>query len=111
MRILIFPAGAGVGGADEGAHVLTTTILGEAPNDYTRRGASHVVTLTILRERSGATDPFYPIRKLQVKVEQANRPTVVDPKDIVLETTGTTVCGSDLHLLASVVCPERPAPK
>lgn len=53
MRILVFPAGAGVGGADEGAHVLTTTILGEDPDNYTRRGASLVVKMTILRETEG----------------------------------------------------------
>lgn len=51
---------------------------------------------------------------MQVKVEEANKPKVVDPKDIVIETTGTTVCGSDMHLLAYVrsrVYPEPPAPR
>ncbi|GAA5866375.1 hypothetical protein JCM3774_006637 [Rhodotorula dairenensis] len=41
--------------------------------------------------------------KMKVKVEEASRPKVVDPKDIVLEVTGTTVCGSDMHLLAGAI--------
>lgn len=40
---------------------------------------------------------------MKVKVEEANKPKVVDPKDIVIETTGTTVCGSDMHLLAGAI--------
>lgn len=37
---------------------------------------------------------------MKVAMEQANKPRVVDDKDIVLKVTGTTVCGSDMHLLA-----------
>lgn len=41
-------------------------------------------------------------------MEEANKPKVVDPKDIVIETTGTTVCGSDMHLLAYVILASLP---
>lgn len=33
-----------------------------------------------------------------VKMQQAPKPTVVDPQDVLVNITGSTVCGSDLHL-------------
>lgn len=33
-----------------------------------------------------------------VRVEEAYVPTVTDPADVIVRITGTTVCGSDLHL-------------
>ncbi|GAA5917216.1 hypothetical protein JCM8208_002639 [Rhodotorula glutinis] len=41
--------------------------------------------------------------KMKVAVENARKPKVVDDKDIVLKVTGTTVCGSDMHLLAGAI--------
>ncbi|KAI5846252.1 GroES-like protein [Morchella snyderi] len=36
--------------------------------------------------------------KESVDVENVPVPTVTDPKDVVIKVTGTTICGSDLHL-------------
>ena len=36
--------------------------------------------------------------KEKVKVEEVSIPTVTDPEDVVCKITGTTICGSDLHL-------------
>ena len=36
--------------------------------------------------------------KLDVRVEEVPVPAVTDPTDVVCKVTGTTVCGSDLHL-------------
>ena len=36
--------------------------------------------------------------KQNVKVEEVPIPTVTDPEDVVCKVTGTTICGSDLHL-------------
>lgn len=33
-----------------------------------------------------------------VRVEEVPVPAVTDPTDVVIKVTGTTVCGSDLHL-------------
>ncbi|BGP36635.1 hypothetical protein JCM10449v2_000536 [Rhodotorula kratochvilovae] len=41
--------------------------------------------------------------KMKVAVEEARKPKVVDAKDVVLKVTGTTVCGSDMHLLAGAI--------
>jgi len=37
--------------------------------------------------------------KGDVKVKEVPRPIVVEDRDVILEVTGSTVCGSDLHLL------------
>lgn len=37
--------------------------------------------------------------KNDVQIVEAHKPKVVDPTDVVLKVTGSTVCGSDLHLL------------
>jgi threonine dehydrogenase-like Zn-dependent dehydrogenase len=36
--------------------------------------------------------------KRDVRVEDVPVPTITDPKDVVCRVTGTTICGSDLHL-------------
>ncbi len=36
--------------------------------------------------------------KEDVRVEEVPVPAVTDPTDVVCKVTGTTVCGSDLHL-------------
>ncbi|GAA6047833.1 hypothetical protein JCM3770_004665 [Rhodotorula araucariae] len=41
--------------------------------------------------------------KMKVAVEEARKPKVVDAKDVVLKVTGSTVCGSDMHLLAGAI--------
>ena len=33
-----------------------------------------------------------------VALLEVPRPDIVDPDDVVIEVTGTTICGSDLHL-------------
>jgi threonine dehydrogenase-like Zn-dependent dehydrogenase len=35
---------------------------------------------------------------LDVRVVEAPVPTITDPQDVVCKVTGTTVCGSDLHI-------------
>lgn len=44
---------------------------------------------------------------MKVAVEEARKPKVVDAKDVVLKVTGTTVCGSDMHLLACASPPPK----
>ncbi|GAA6038968.1 hypothetical protein JCM8097_000131 [Rhodosporidiobolus ruineniae] len=41
--------------------------------------------------------------KMKVHVGEAAKPKVVDPKDIVIKVTGSTVCGSDMHLFAGAI--------
>ncbi|EHA46100.1 hypothetical protein MCOR27_006639 [Pyricularia oryzae] len=37
--------------------------------------------------------------KNKVEIADMPRPKIIEPKDVILKVTGSTVCGSDLHLL------------
>jgi hypothetical protein len=37
--------------------------------------------------------------KNKVQVIDLPKPKILEPKDVILKVTGSTVCGSDLHLL------------
>lgn len=37
--------------------------------------------------------------KNKVEVVEVARPTILEPRDVILKVTGSTLCGSDLHLL------------
>ncbi|MCJ1475370.1 hypothetical protein MMC13_004032 [Lambiella insularis] len=37
--------------------------------------------------------------KNEVQVIDAPKPRVIEPRDVILQVTGSTICGSDLHLL------------
>ncbi|KAF9731043.1 hypothetical protein PMIN06_003628 [Paraphaeosphaeria minitans] len=37
--------------------------------------------------------------KNKVEMIEASKPRIMEPKDVILKITGSTVCGSDLHLL------------
>lgn len=41
--------------------------------------------------------------KNKVEVIEAPKPKVVEPRDVILKVTGSTVCGSDLHLLHGTI--------
>ncbi|CRL26447.1 Alcohol dehydrogenase superfamily, zinc-containing [Penicillium camemberti] len=41
--------------------------------------------------------------KNQVKVVQMPKPRVIDPGDVIVRVTGSTICGSDLHLYHGVI--------
>lgn len=65
-------------------------VLGDKPttttNKYQARASGE--TMQALRWYGAKT----------VRVEEVPAPTITDPDDVVLRITGTTVCGSDLHL-------------
>ncbi|KAJ5587760.1 uncharacterized protein N7459_003525 [Penicillium hispanicum] len=41
--------------------------------------------------------------KKQVKLVEMPKPRVVDPGDVIVKVTGSTICGSDLHLYHGVI--------
>lgn len=41
--------------------------------------------------------------KNKVEVIEAPKPKILEPRDVILKVTGSTVCGSDLHLLHGTV--------
>lgn len=41
--------------------------------------------------------------KNKVEVVECPKPKIMEPRDVILKITGSTVCGSDLHLLHGTV--------
>jgi len=41
--------------------------------------------------------------KNKVEIVECAKPKIVDPDDVILKVTGTTVCGSDMHLLHGAI--------
>ena len=41
--------------------------------------------------------------KNKVEIIDAPKPKIMEPRDVILKITGSTVCGSDLHLLHGTV--------
>lgn len=37
--------------------------------------------------------------KNKVEIVEVARPKIIEPRDVILKVTGSTLCGSDLHLL------------
>jgi hypothetical protein len=37
--------------------------------------------------------------KNKVEIIEVPKPAIIEPRDVILKITGSTVCGSDLHLL------------
>ncbi|PTB52202.1 hypothetical protein M431DRAFT_90781 [Trichoderma harzianum CBS 226.95] len=60
-------------------------------------------------EETGHGDPLHKMKALtwqapnQVKLLETARPTIVDDDDVIVKITGSTICGSDLHLLHSAI--------
>lgn len=64
----------------------------------------------IIGDRPTTTRPEYKTREgetmkalrwhgnMDVRVEEAPVPAVTEDKDVVIKVTGSTICGSDLHL-------------
>jgi len=41
--------------------------------------------------------------KNKVEIIEVPKPKIIEPRDVILKITGSTVCGSDLHLLHGTV--------
>jgi hypothetical protein len=59
--------------------------------------------------QEGAGDPSEKMKALawmgknKVEVIECPKPKIMEPRDVILKITGSTVCGSDLHLLHGTV--------
>ncbi|KAF8246562.1 GroES-like protein [Wilcoxina mikolae CBS 423.85] len=84
---------------------LVETVLG--------RDSSHTVTSTEISnpdtKDAAAADPSEKMQALvwmgknDVRVVETSKPKLVEPTDVIIKVTGTTVCGSDMHLLHGVL--------
>jgi len=83
------------------AAALVERVLGHDDNAVTEQDITNPA-----RDRSKYADPSGEMMKAllwmgknTVKVQDVPKPRVVEDRDIILKVTGSTVCGSDLHLL------------
>ncbi|KAH7138606.1 chaperonin 10-like protein [Dendryphion nanum] len=59
--------------------------------------------------KDNAGDPSVKMKALawmgknKVEIVEVNKPKIMEPRDVILKITGSTVCGSDLHLLHGTV--------
>lgn len=59
--------------------------------------------------RDDAGDPSERMKALawmgknKVEIVDVPKPKIIEPRDVILKVTGSTVCGSDLHLLHGTV--------
>lgn len=68
--------------------------------------SSYVIDHPSLRRRLVRHNTRGPEYVLTVVIAgEVPKPVVVDPTDVVLKVTGSTVCGSDLHLLHGMSMP------
>ena len=43
--------------------------------------------------------------KNDVQILECPKPRVIEDRDVILKVTGSTICGSDLHLLHGIISP------
>jgi len=79
--------------------------IGHGDNSITAQDASNpAVDRAKYADPSGETMKALVWKgKNTVKVEEVPKPRVVEDRDVVLKITGSTVCGSDLHLLHGTI--------
>ncbi|KAK2627699.1 hypothetical protein QTJ16_002345 [Diplocarpon rosae] len=87
------------------AAALVERVIGHGSNATTAQDITNPA-----RDRAKYADPSGEMMKAlvwngknTVKVEDVPKPRVVEDRDVILKITGSTVCGSDLHLLHGTV--------
>lgn len=67
--------------------------------------ADNTITQLDVSNYKSSGDPSHTMKALvwqgknKVKVVDTPRPKLIEPRDVILKVTGSTLCGSDLHLL------------
>ncbi|KAH0370534.1 GroES-like protein, partial [Aureobasidium melanogenum] len=91
------------------AAALAEKAIGHGDNAITEQDVTNPA-----RDRAKYGDPNETMKALvwqgknTVEVIECPKPKIVEPRDVILKVTGSTVCGSDLHLLhGSVVEMEK----
>lgn len=64
-----------------------TTITQQDVTNYSESGRSETMKALVWQAKN------------KVEVIDTPRPKILEPRDVILKVTGSTLCGSDLHLL------------
>lgn len=82
------------------AAALAEKAIGHGDNSITEQDVTNPA-----RNREKYGDPSETMKALawmgknDVQIVECPKPKIVEPRDVILKITGSTVCGSDLHLL------------
>ena len=78
--------------------------IGHDTNATTAQDVSNPALVPGAADPSGETmQALAWMGKNKVQVLTVPKPTIIEPRDVIVRVTGSTVCGSDLHLLHGVV--------
>ena len=78
--------------------------IGHDTNATTAQDMSNPALVLEAADPSGETlQALAWMGKNKVKVLTVPKPAIIEPRDVIVRVTGSTVCGSDLHLLHGVV--------
>jgi len=78
--------------------------IGHDTNATTAQDVSNPANVPGAADPSGETmQALAWMGKNKVQVLTVPKPTIMEPRDVIVRVTGSTVCGSDLHLLHGVV--------
>jgi len=64
-----------------------STITAQDVTSYSQSGKSETMKALVWQGKN------------KVEIIDTPRPKVIEPRDVILKVTGSTLCGSDLHLL------------
>ncbi|KAI5458962.1 S-glutathione dehydrogenase [Mariannaea sp. PMI_226] len=78
----------------EAAYQVEKNLVGHDDNAITQQDIDPYVA----GDNSESMKALAWMGKNKVKVVDVPKPKIVEPRDVILKVTGTTVCGSDLHL-------------
>lgn len=74
-------------GHDEGSTIIRQDVTNYDEGDNGLKGPQETMKALVWRGKN------------KVEVAEVARPKILEPRDVVLKVTGSTLCGSDLHLL------------
>jgi len=78
--------------------------IGHDNNATTHQDAANPANSPKLADPSGESMKALAwMGKNSVAVVETNKPRIIEPTDVILKVTGSTVCGSDLHLLHGTI--------
>jgi hypothetical protein len=78
--------------------------LGHGDNAITAQDVANPTYTKDAADPSGETmKALVWMDKNKVQIVDALRPKVMEPRDVIVKVTGSTVCGSDLHLLHGTI--------
>lgn len=81
-----------IGHGDNAA--VTTDVSNYSKNDYGQETGARIKATTWQGKNS-------------IQVVEMPKPRVIDEADVIVKVTGSTICGSDLHLYHGMICGPR----